>query len=168
MPPNVTRLPEATREAQMDRWGIAPDRTGDLDFPLRRVRTNENREARSLLQSGGFIVCHPGGGTGGTVAHRGLTHPDEYVDEVALRAAVCERLGFTAVEIRSVYRQGPMTPASRALRDRIDLRLLEVYEAGGVMIELARALGWAVRANGSCRTLENALGRARARRAVAA
>ncbi len=180
--PTVTRLPEATRSAQMSLHGLRPDCVGsridledghDLanDVPmLRTIQRPASRDtARHTLREGGWSVATPGGElNGGLVAHRGVLHPDEYVDMAVVRDAVCGRLGFTAVEIRSVYRQGPMTPEARALRDRIDARLLELAEAGGVMIHLARALGWAMRPNGTCKTLENALSRARARRVVAA
>lgn len=179
--PTIVRLPEATRDAQLGRHGLRPDHVGgrvsledahDLhnDVPMLRptIRTASSNNARHGLHAGDWSVAYPGARQdGGLVAHRGVVHPDEYVDTAALKAAVCERLGFTALEIRSVYRQGPMTAESRALRDRIDARLLELSESGGLMVELGRALGWAVKDNGSCRTMENALGRARARRAVA-
>ncbi len=180
--PTTTRLPEATRADQMRLHGIRPGHVGsridledghnlDNGAPMLRAtrRPASLDEARHTLREGEWSVATPGGEVNcGLVAHRGVLHPDEHVDMAVLRAAVCERLGFTALEIRAVYRQGPMTPEARATRDSIDDAILELAEAGGVLVHLARALGWSVRENGSCRTLENALSRARARRGVAA
>lgn len=165
------RLPEATRAAQMRRWGLHPDRLGDerprQDAPdgdapaVRRVYTAD-ADQRALLDGGGWGIAHPGGAhDGGTVAHRGVLHPDEYVDTEDLRARVSERLGFTMDEIRSVYRQGPLSAEGRALRARIDARLLEVAKKGGLMVELGRALGLTVRDDGTCQTITRALTRAR-------
>lgn len=174
------RLADATREAQLEAHNIRPDHVGsrsvlenrreDLaggngNSPTRPVHRPAGADTtRHCLNEGDWTVAYPGGRQdGGMVAHRGVVHPDEYVDAAALKAAVCERLGFTATEIRAVYRQGPLSPEARTLRDRIDLRLLELSESGGLMVELGRALGWAVKDNGSCRIMENALGRARMR-----
>jgi hypothetical protein len=173
------RLPDATREAQLEAHNIRPDHVGsrsvfenrreDLaggngNSPTRPVHRPDRLYRAAIGLDDGWGRAYPGGAhDGGMVAHRGVVHPDEYVDAAALKAAVCERLGFTATEIRAVYRQGPLSPEARTLRDRIDLRLLELSESGGLMVELGRALGWAVKDNGSCRIMENALGRARMR-----
>lgn len=177
----VVRLPEATREAQLEAHGLRDGHVGsrphpgreecaghDSNSPVRRVRRPE-RNSPADIGDDGWSGVYPGGAyDGGMVAHRGVIHPSEYVDTDVLREAVCGRLGFTATEIASVYRQGPLGPASRDLRDSIDDRLLELSEAGGLMVELARALGWRTKPGGRCDTLDNALRRARDRRAVAA
>jgi hypothetical protein len=151
----ATRLPEATRAAQMRRWGLHPERTGDTP---RRAEDPEG----DFLASPGWTIAYPGGEhDGGTVAHRGVLHPAEYVDQDALSARVAEALGFAAAQIRAVYRQGPLSPEGRALRARIDARILEVATKGGLMVELGRALGLTVQPDGHCRAINNALARAR-------
>jgi len=76
----------------------------------------------------------------GLVAHRGITHPDEYVNVVALGREVRRRLGVTWADLDAAYCQGRKSAATLALRDRIDARLLEVAEAGGNMTLLADVL----------------------------
>lgn len=97
----------------------------------------------------------------GMVAHRGVLHPDEYVDADVLRDAACEAVGFTYAEITSVYRQGLKTPETRQLRERIDSRMLALRRSGGNMTQLADALGLAQSA------VDRALKRARSREVVA-
>jgi hypothetical protein len=177
----VTYLPPATREEQLERWGITPDRIGA------RVRgahaedaeahgydeghADVDGEAHGFLQDGGWRIVEgrwghsriaPDGG--GMTAHRGTLHPEEHVDADALRSAVEHELGFTIDDVRAVYRQGKKSPAQLELRARIGARLLELSRAGGHMLELGRALGWAIDEHGrgaNCRTMERALGRAR-------
>lgn len=91
----------------------------------------------------------------GMTTHRGVLHPDEYVDSSTLRLMIEKRLGFTYEEITSVYRQGPLAPESRQLRDKIDARMLALSRAGANMTVLADGLGIPVR------TIENAVRRAR-------
>lgn len=177
--PLRTRLPEATREDQLKRWDIAPERTGDnppdrgrdsQDLPFRKVRRVYAEDGAAFLQAGGWHFVEPAKGTergGGTTSHRGVLHPDDYVDQDVLRDLVVRHLGFTQDEIRSVYRQGPLSPEARALRDRIDDRFLEVADSGGQGAELGRALGFPIQADGHCRTVKNALARARARKVAA-
>lgn len=163
----VVTLPPADRASQMKLWGLVPEYVGgryeghgpDYDFG-----PEDDAEDAAFLAEGGWTIATrvEGGGRGhGLTTHRGVLHPDEYVDLEDLRARISERLGFTLDEIRSVYRQGPLSAAGRYLRSRIDARLLEVAESGGLLVELGSALGWAVREDGHCRTVENALSRAR-------
>lgn len=93
----------------------------------------------------------------GMVAHRGVLHPDEYVDSDVLLDAACEAVGFTYAEITAVYRQGLKTPELRQLRERIDSRMLALRRSGGNMTQLADALGIAQSA------VDRALKRARSR-----
>jgi hypothetical protein len=74
------------------------------------------------------------------VAHRGVLHPDEYVDTRSFQAVVERELGFTYEQVRSVYVQGRKSAGQRGLRARIDARLLEVASAGGNLAALARIL----------------------------
>jgi len=160
----------------MRRCGVTPERTGDdrarqddhraLSYPDQLVRrprrADDTEEQRGFTREGGWSAVYPGAEfDGGLVAHRGVLHADEYVDMDVLADAVAERLGFTVQEIRSVYRQGPLSDSARALRDRVDARILAVSDSGGLLVELGRALGWAVKPDGHCRTVENALARAR-------
>lgn len=98
-------------------------------------------EARDFLSTGGWSVVSTRRGGSGLTAHRGVLHPDEYVDVPRLRALVEPRLGFTLDELGSVYRQGRKSAAQLELRGRIDARLLELREAGGNMELLARVMG---------------------------
>jgi hypothetical protein len=75
-------------------------------------------------------------------AHRGVLHPDEYVDTARLMAAVEHRLGFALAELREVYRQGRKSAGQRELRARIDARLLAIAQAGGNLTALARVTGF--------------------------
>jgi hypothetical protein len=135
--------------------------------------TTHGREEWDYLFSGGVSTARGHKGEAGMRAHRGVLHPHEYLDADALRSAVEAELGFTYDEISTVYRQGRMTDAQIELRNRIDARLLAIAEAGGNMLALARCLGWKInhgwRGEGgaSCRTMERALKRARARASAA-
>ena len=90
--------------------------------------------AHEWLRDGGWHVVR------GT-AHRGVLHPDEYVDVPRLRAEVEHRLGFGFDELGAVYRQGRKSDTQLELRARIDARLLELREAGGNMELLAHVVG---------------------------
>jgi len=111
-----------------------------------------------------FMHVVSAGGTdgGGLVAHRGVLQDNEYVDAKILRAAVEEELGYTYDQIRSVYRQGPLSAAKREIRDVIVARMLALRRSGANMAELGRAIGLTISADGHCRTLDNAVSRARA------
>jgi hypothetical protein len=90
---------------------------------------------------GWHIVSIKGGDQeGGVTAHRGVLHPDEYVDKERVLFEAENRLGFTLADLWDVYCQGPKDPDTRQHRARIDARLLEVAEAGGNMELLARVL----------------------------
>jgi phage terminase small subunit len=101
---------------------------------------DERRRARTApgvlewLQRGGW---HAVKGT----AHRGVLHPDEYLDEEAVRAMFERELGFTVAQVRSVHRQGRTSKAQRELRTRVDARLLAISRAGGNMTALAGVVG---------------------------
>jgi len=116
-----------------------------------------------FLNAGGWRVVSIKGGDeeGGVTSHRGVLHPDEYVDADVLRGLVERELGFSYEQIRSVYRQGPLSATQRELRACIDARLLALSRAGAHMAELGRALGFPIKDDGHCRVMENALARAR-------
>lgn len=76
----------------------------------------------------------------GMTAHRGPLVGDEYIDVDVLRDAAEEALGFTYEDVSSVYRQGPLSPEQRQLRDRIDARMLALSRSGGNMTALADTL----------------------------
>lgn len=137
---------------------------------------SEWQVAEFMRSSSWDVVAHtrradgdsrPGGEwsrSGGTT-HRGVLHPDEYVDHEALRPMVERELGFSYEQVRSVYRQGPLTADQRELRGQIDARLLALSHAGANVALLGQALGFPVKENGNCRAMENALTRARAEEA---
>lgn len=110
----------------------------------RRAHARTTPEARDFLATArdGWRVVHTtSGDRGGMTAHRGVLHPNEYVDVPRLRELVAHRLGFTVDELHAVYRQGRMSAASLELRAHVDARLLELRERGGNMEALARATG---------------------------
>jgi len=176
----VVVLPEAGRDEQIERWGLRADRLGDHLFTSDRRGhgpddavdvgesvddPDESRELeeRGFILDGGWHAVEPTKGNvrgGGTRSHRGVLHPDEYVNDEALRAAVEQELGFTAEQVHAVYRQGPLSAEKRELRARIDARVLALSRAGGHMAALGQALGFPVKDNGNVRAIENALVRA--------
>lgn len=87
----------------------------------------------------GFSVIDRTGG--GLVAHRGVLHPDEYVDFFALREQVEEELGFTYAAIAAAYKDGRPSAEQRQQREKIDARLLALSRAGGSLVSLAAAIG---------------------------
>lgn len=189
--PRVTILPEAGRDEMMKQWGLNPSAhwpeideqrvPGDSpvegedgwDDPEQAAR---DLESQGFLLDGGWhaVTRYEGGSRdGGMTTHRGVLRGDEYVDVEALRAAVERELGFTYEQVRSVYRQGPLTDEQRELRGKIDARLLALSRAGGELNVLARALGMQVKTNrskgdSSCWVMERAIARARAAEVVKA
>lgn len=126
-------------------------------------------KSRELMQGQGFAVVEThrgsngrpgktyGAGDAGMSAHRGILHPDEYVDETELADLAASELGFTTLEVRKAYVRDGGRPANDtlALRARLDARLVEVQAAGGDMTALAHALGMGER------TMDRALARGR-------
>lgn len=133
----------------------------------------EDWQRREFMQAGGFGVVTTGSGrnsahgaTGyldaGMTVHRGVLHPDEYVDHEELVSGVERHLGFTFEEVRSVYHRpgGPLPTDLRPLRDRIDARLSELAAADGLNIaQLAEVIGITEKA------IDRGLVRARSREA---
>jgi hypothetical protein len=125
------------------------------------MREDERRRARTpavardfLRTTAGWHVV--GRSHGGTVAHRGVLHPDEYVDAARVTAMVEAELGFTVADLGAVYVQGRKSAAQRKLRARIDARLLVLARSGGNLSLLGRITGV------HPQTLQRALARARA------
>lgn len=134
---------------------------------LRKMRRRARTGATALdytHTSGGWQVVSIKGGNeeGGVTSHRGVLHPDEYVDEEVLRAAVEAELGFTYDDVHSVFRQGRLSASQGELRAQLDARLLALSRSGANMLELARLLGLAVDEDRGCQTLTRSLRRARA------
>lgn len=128
--------------------------------------------ALEFAEAGGCSIVDTARGSGGATpgardagmsAHRGVLHPAEHVDVYILQTLVERELGFTRAHIRTVYRQGPLSAYQRELRGRIDARLLALSRSGTNIALLGRVLGFPIKANGTCRALENALARARAK-----
>lgn len=138
-----------------------------VDPSVTRRSANMDPETADFMSAGGWsVVSIKDGGEagGGLTSHRGVLHPDEYVDEDALAVMVARRLGYGLSDILSVYRQGRKSVAQVELRAKIDARMLEVVEDGGSAHELGRALGWPVTPTENCQTVDRALARARAAR----
>ena len=139
----------------------APEKTGrQLPLDVAAMQTGD------LMRSEGFGVVEPQHGSGrtgstygakdaGMTVHRGVIHPDAYVDEDALRTAVEESLGHTYEDVSSAYTNGRPTAEQRQLRERIDSRLLALSRSGGNMALLARTMEI------SEKTIDRALTRAR-------
>jgi len=135
----------------------------DAGGPVRErvsVSTSEH-QSEEFMRAGGFSVVHAKS-DGGLVAHRGVLHEDEYVNPFELQRQIEAELGFTYAQARAVYRQGPLSSEQRQLREQIDARLLALRRSGGNLTELAKAIGFAVNANGNVRIIERAIERARA------
>lgn len=128
-------------------------------------------QAAEFMRAGGWTVVDTSRGSGGATAgardagmtaHRGVLHPEEYVDPDTLRALVERELGFSYEQVRSVYRQGRLSADQRELRGQIDARLLALSRAGGNLALLGRALGFKVERDSHCEPMDNAVARARA------
>jgi hypothetical protein len=117
-----------------------------------RMSTMSDRGFGADASSFGIVSGHE---DGGLVAHRGVLHPDEYVDFFALRDAVEAELGFSYAAVAAAYKTGRPTAEQRQLREKIDARLLALSRAGGNMEQLAKAIGVSEKA------LDRALARAR-------
>lgn len=79
---------------------------------------------------------------GGITYHRGVNHPEEYVDDARVRELVEEEFGFTRTQIESVYSKRGKTPAhQRQLRAAIDARLLALRRSGANMDAFRRVMG---------------------------
>lgn len=116
------------------------DATTSLQSERRLARTAP--AAVDFLRAGGWsVVSTKSGDRGGLTAHRGVLHPDEWVDPCRLAAMVEQRFGFGIAELRPLYCQGRKSAAQRALRARVDARLLEIARTGGNLTLLADALG---------------------------
>ena len=168
----VTQLPAAGREQMLSAAAL----NGSAHWS--EAANPDGRDEQSISEQFGHDGWHvidlaAGVEETGMTAQRGTLFPGEYVDHERLRRMVEQELGFTYEHISSVYRQGPLSASQRELRGQIDARLLALSLSGGLMIELAKALGWQVKPgdeNGgeSCWKLEQALARARAAEAVTA
>lgn len=154
--PNVTVLPPEDPDVVRERDGVGTQayrsnsrfREGDLS--INALFTGDMIEDGG--RADGWGVVHASDNrddNGGLTTHRGVLHPDEYVDEAVLQSLVERELGYPYEQIRSAY---PDTPGSipvdlRQLRDKIDSRLLALSRSGGNMTALARALGWPLSPN---------------------
>lgn len=89
----------------------------------------------------GYGVVYPGhGGTRGN-PNGAIVHPDVHVDGDHLRTLVEEAFGFRLAQVTAVYSSKRLDGEARALRAKMDARILALYEAGANMGALARLLG---------------------------
>jgi hypothetical protein len=113
----------------------SPGSTGRAEG-RRGVSATAAPHVRDWLAAGGWHVASHG--SCGLTAHRGVLHPDEYVDEWRVYKEAERRFGFKLAEVWEVYCQGRKSAAQLALRALIDARLLDIAEAGGNLTALAR------------------------------
>jgi hypothetical protein len=87
------------------------------------------------------VVSIKGGDqAGGVTSHRGVLHPDEYVDWNRVVFEAENRLGYTLADLWDAYCQGPKSAAQREHRAGIDAALLAISEAGGNLTALAHVM----------------------------
>jgi len=116
---------------------------------------NDSPDTAGFLQEGGWNTQHTSWGREqtGMSAHRGVLHPDEYVDWEEARRLFEQLSSFTVAEAQEIYNRngGPVPAQLRKRRDEIDRQILEM----GNLEYLAEILGV------SQSTLERAARRAR-------
>lgn len=140
-----------TSDAYVDDDGAPRVTRRPNDLTLARL------DQRGLGAGEGRFGIVTGREDGGLIAHRGILHPDEYVDLTVLRLAAEESLGFTYAEVSAAYKNGRPTAEERQLREKIDARMLVLSRSGGSMKTLADMLDL------SEKTVDRALTRARER-----
>lgn len=75
-------------------------------------------------------------------AHRGVLHPDEYIQAEVLERMLEENLGVSLQEFDAAYRsRGRPTAQVEATREKVDAVFLDVVDEGGNVEELSRVLG---------------------------
>jgi hypothetical protein len=129
-----------------DNHGVATDAWVDESGAPRVTRRDLSHRLASLDQRGLETVGSrfgivSGREEGGLVAHRGVLHPDEYVDTLALREDILAELGVTYPEFTGAYKSGRPAAEQRELREKIDARLLALSRAGTNLARLAEGLG---------------------------
>lgn len=110
----------------------------------------------------------------GMVAHRGVLHTwehdgddarlhkeTEYVDEELLEASVSKFLEEDLGEVRRIYGPGGLSSSDLEIRARMDEKFLQIFEAEGELLMLAKVLGFSVKSNRECRVMTKAMQRAR-------
>lgn len=128
-----------------DNHGVASDAWVDESGAPRVTRRDLSHRLASLDQRGLETVGSrfgivSGREEGGLVAHRGVLHPDEYVDTLALRESVLAELGLTHSELIEAYKLGRPTAEQRANRESIDAQFLALSRSGTNLVHLAEAL----------------------------
>lgn len=130
---------------------FAPDAPGRVTME-RGLDLGRPVELDWLYSNGFSIVDTSAGSTSGRVhgardagmsAHRGVLHPDEYVNHEAVLRDLERHLGYTVDQVRSVYTRlgGPIPTDQRQLRDQIDSRMLALSRSGANMTLLRQLLG---------------------------
>jgi hypothetical protein len=123
----------------------------DRSPTMRRGRILDARVAANLegVGEGENDVAHVvdaqhGRAATGLVAHRGAIVAGEYVDRIALLAALEDRLGASAELMRELYggrAGGPLRAGLRELRAAVDVQIAEIADHGGSLRLLAQWLG---------------------------
>jgi hypothetical protein len=168
----VTVLPDAGREEMLRAAGLEDTArmpgVARTDAGLRAIPGLDDEEIDFLFTGGWHVVDIKNNEDerGGLTTHRGVLHPDEYIDPDALQALVEDNLGFTYAEIAAAYDiTGRPTAVQTEKRRQIDAALLGLSRSGGNLLELAKALGWPIeeadaRGGERSKKMERALARA--------
>lgn len=107
-----------------------------------------------LYRDGGYAIAWPG--DMGTRGNRDVLAPDEFVNFDVLQPLVEERLGFTYAEVKRVYGlRGQPSRENVRIRNVLDARILELYDAGANMFKFAEVVGM------KQRTMNRAVARAK-------
>jgi hypothetical protein len=144
-------LLRGVQESADDGEGDGGWRTRFDDQAAEDARSQDARATKiGYLREGGWHAVNVKHGRmiSGLTGHRGILHPDQYVDTEALRQEVERRLGATAAVVRDVYggrRGGPLPARLRHVRDAIDAALTTVESVAALadvlgLPELAPAL----------------------------
>jgi hypothetical protein len=115
------------------------------DPEARGRRSRSPTEVAAVSENGMAVIpSYYNHGRGSMVAHRGVLHPDEYVDVKQLARQLEVRLDCTLEEFVGVYGRaggGPLPKALRPLRARLDEALAIYAERGGSMATLGLCTG---------------------------
>ena len=101
---------------------------------------------------------------GGTVAHRGVLDEEEWIDPEVMADEIELRLLHSVEDVQYLFSRPKLSAEDRKAKEYVEDCLLAVRDAGGTLTQLAVAFGWKIKANRTCKQMDQALARARSRR----